>query len=273
MTKKLSALLCCALACLALVGLAACSQPQGSAPEAEAAADKLVVGYDNSYPPYGFIGDDGQPCGLDLDLAKAVCDKLGWEFECQAIDWDSKDALMNQGSINCIWNGFTMEGREDKYTFSEPYMLNEQVVVVRKDSGITGLDGLAGKTVATQVDSAALEVLQGDKADLAATFGSTEQLSDYNNAFAQLESGLVDAVACDLSIAAYQTSANPDAFLQVAEPLSAEHYAVGFKLGDTDRADKVTQALKELTEDGTAKQICERYAEYGVDYDGNWTLK
>ena len=272
--KKLTTLLCCTLACLALVGLAACSQPQGTAaPEAEASTEKLVVGYDNSYPPYGFIGDDGQPTGLDLDLAKAVCDRLGWEFECQAIDWDAKDALMNQGSINCIWNGFTMEGREDKYTFSDPYMLNEQVVVVRKDSGIQGLPDLAGKTVATQVDSAALEVLEGDKADLSATFGSLDQLSDYNNAFAQLESGLVDAVACDLSIAAYQLSANPDAFVQLADPLSTEHYAVGFKLGDTDRAEKVTQALRDLTADGTAKEICDKYADYGVDYEGNWTLK
>lgn len=269
--KRLFAMLAC---CFALLGLAACAQSNNAAPEAQASdKPKLIVGYDNSYPPYGFIGDDGQATGLDLDLAQAVCDKLGWELECDAIDWDAKDALMNQGSINCIWNGFTMEGREDKYTFSEPYMLNEQVVVVKKDSGINSLSDLAGKTVATQVDSAALEVLEGDQADLAATFGSLDQLSDYNNAFAQLESGLVDAVACDLSIAAYQLSANPDAFVQLADPLSTEHYAVGFKLGDTDRAEKVTQALRDLTSDGTAKEICDKYVDYGVDYEGNWTLK
>ncbi len=269
--KRVFAMLAC---CFALLGLAACAQSNSAAPEAQASdKPKLIVGYDNSYPPYGFIGDDGQATGLDLDLAQAVCDRLGWELECQAIDWDAKDALMNQGSINCIWNGFTMEGREDKYTFSEPYMLNEQVVAVKKDSGINSLSDLAGKTVATQVDSAALEVLEGDQADLAATFGSLDQLSDYNNAFAQLESGLVDAVACDLSIAAYQLSANPDAFVQLAVPLSTEHYAVGFKLGDTDRAEKVTQALRDLTADGTAKEICDKYADYGVDYEGNWTLK
>ena len=267
--KRVFAMLAC---CFALLGLAACAQSNSAAPEAQASdKPKLIVGYDNSYPPYGFIGDDGQATGLDLDLAQAVCDKLGWELECDAIDWDAKDALMNQGSINCIWNGFTMEGREDKYTFSEPYMLNEQVVAVKKDSGINSLSDLAGKTVATQVDSAALEVLEGDQADLAATFGSLDQLSDYNNAFAQLESGLVDAVACDLSIAAYQLSANPDAFVQLAVPLSTEHYAVGFKLGDTDRAEKVTQALRDLTADGTAKEICDKYADYGVDYEGNWT--
>ena len=274
MAKKLfPTLVCCALACLALMGLSACSQgaPDG-APEAEASTEKLVVGYDNSYPPYGFIGDDGSYTGFDLDLATEVANRNDWSIELMPIDWDAKDALLGQGTVNCIWNGFTMEGREDKYTFSEPYMLNEQVIVVKKGSGIGGYGGLAGRTVATQVDSAALEVLQSDRADLAATFGSLDQITDYNNAFAQLESGLVDAVACDLSIAAYQTSANPDAFAMLDEPLSSEHYAVGFKLGDTGRAEKVTQALKELAADGTAKEICERYAEYGVDYDGNWTL-
>lgn len=270
--RRISVLLVCVMsACLAAVTLVACGP--SSSPEAQATQEeKLVVGFDNSYPPYGFIGDDGQPTGLDLDLAKAVCDKLGWGFECQAIDWDAKDALINQGSVNCLWNGFTMEGREDGYTFSEPYMLNEQVVVVKKGSGIESLEDLAGKTVATQVDSAALSVLEEDKADLAATFASLDQLSDYNNAFAQLESGLVDAVACDLSIAAYQLSANPDAYVQLPESLSSEHYAVAFKLGDTERADQVTKALKELVADGTAKKICDSYGEYGVDYDNNWVL-
>ena len=114
----------------------------------------------------------------------------------EAIDWDAKDALLNQGTINCIWNGFTMEGREADYTFSKPYMHNEQVVVVKKDSGISSLDDLAGKNVMTQVDSAALDVLEGDQKDLADTFagGKAQTIGDYNNAFMQLESGAVDAV-------------------------------------------------------------------------------
>ena len=179
----------------------------------------LIVGYDNSYPPYGFIGDDGEPTGFDLDMAAEVAERNGWGIELSAIDWDAKDALLNQGTINCIWNGFTMEGREDDYTFSEPYMLNEQVIVVKADSGIASFEDLAGKNVITQVDSAALDVLEGDQADLAATFagGAPQTIGDYNNAFMQLESGMVDAVACDLSIAAYQMSANPDAYVQLEE--------------------------------------------------------
>ena len=194
-------------------------------------------------------------------------------FKLEAIDWDAKDALLNQGTINCIWNGFTMEGREADYTFSKPYMHNEQVVVVKKDSGISSLDDLAGKNVMTQVDSAALDVLEGDQKDLADTFagGKAQTIGDYNNAFMQLESGAVDAVACDLSIADYQMAAKPDMFVKL-EPLSTENYAVGFaKDGDAAMVDAVNKTLKEMYDDGTIAKLCEKWGEYGISID-NWVL-
>ena len=275
-----------AAAALSCFGLAACSGAPAASDNGSAAGSAAVtaeqtdpatlktfiVGFDQSYPPYGFVGDDGEFTGFDLDLASAVCEREGWEVQYEPVDWDAKDTLLNSGAITCIWNGFTMEGREDDYTFSEPYMLNGQVIVVRADSGITTWDDLAGKAVITQVDSAALDVLQGDQKALADTFASLETIGDYNTAFMQLESGAVDAVACDLSIAAYQMSANPDAYVQLDEMLSQEHYAVGFKKGDQELADTVTDDLRALNEDGTVQQLCEKYAEYGISYD-NWVLE
>jgi polar amino acid transport system substrate-binding protein len=279
MKKKLATLVACAcVACLAAFAFAGCSSANSnsssSSPASKDAARTLVVGFDAAYPPYGFMGDDGSYTGFDLDLAKEVCDRNGWEFKAEAIDWDAKDAMLGSGSINCIWNGFTMEGREGKYAFSEPYMLNQQVIVVRSDSGIADFAGLAGKAVMTQVDSAALDVLEGDQAKLAATFagGAPQTIADYNNAFLQLESGAVDAVACDLSIAQYQISAKPDVFTQLGTELSSEHYAVGFAMGDTETADTVSATLKAMYEDGTVESICKKYAEYGLSFD-NWILK
>ena len=275
MKKKLLGLVAC-VATLALSGalLAGCSG-SGDKTGGDSADGKetLTVGFDQSYPPYGFVGDDGKFTGFDLDLAQAVCDKNGWELKLSAIDWDAKDALLAQGNINCIWNGFTMEGREDGYTFSDPYMLNEQVIVVKAGSDISDFAGLSGKTVMTQVDSAALDVLEGDQAEAAATFkgGAAQTIGDYNNAFMQLDSGMIDAVACDLSIAQYQIAANPDKYVQLPTALSTEHYAVGFKKGDTELAQKVTETLKQLDADGTVKQLCEKYASYGISYD-NWVL-
>ena len=278
MKKKLVAL-AAAVATLALsaVMLAGCSgggdaQQQGGDSGATDGAFTLTVGFDQGYPPYGYVGDDGQFTGFDLELAKAVCEKMGWNLDLQAIDWDAKDALIGSGTINCIWNGFTMENRENDYTFSEPYMYNEQVVVVKKDSDAKKLEDLAGKTVLTQVDSAALHVLEDEKGQkpLADTFKELQTIGDYNNAFMQLESGMVDAVACDLSIASYQMAAKPDAYVKLGV-LAPENYAVGFKKGDTELAKQVTDALKALDEDGTVKQLCDKYADQGITYD-NWVL-
>ena len=276
---KVMAAAVCAFALAACV-LAGCSSNTASNDKKDAAAtssDKttLIVGFDQSYPPYGFVGNDGNFTGFDLDLAAEVASRNGWDVQLEPIDWDAKDTLLNSGAITCIWNGFTMEGRENDYTFSDPYMLNAQVIVVKKGSGIESLADLAGKNVITQTDSAAYDVLAGDeatKADLAATFASLETIGEYNTAFMQLESGAVDAVACDLSIAQYQMSAKPDAYVQLPEDLSSEHYAVGVKKGNTELADAITKTLKEMNEDGTIEKLCEKYAEYGLSYT-NWILK
>ena len=287
LTRRSFVTLCATLAgssALALVGCGGSSDKAtaastSAATSASAAADDtsadittLTVGFDQAYPPYGFVGDDGQFTGFDLDLAAEVCKRNNWEVKDEPVEWDAKDTLLNSGAITCIWNGFTMEGRKNDYTFSAPYMLNGQVVVVKKDSGINSLADLAGKTVITQTDSAAQEVLEGDKADVAATFASLETIGDYNTAFMQLESGAVDAVACDLSISQYQISAKPDAYKQLDEALSTEHYAVGFKKGSQALADKVTETLKAMDADGFVKQLCDKYSSYGISYD-NWQLK
>ena len=269
-----------ALAAALMTGCSGGSNESQSAGGDEAASAEsgeftLTVGFDQGYPPYGFVGDDGEYTGFDLDLAAEVAERNGWNLELSAIDWDAKDALLSSGSINCIWNGFTMEGREDDYTFSEPYMINGQVIVARADSGIASFDDLAGKAVITQVDSAAYNVLAGDdatQADLAATFASLETIGDYNTAFMQLESGAVDAVACDLSISAYQLAAKPDAYVQLDEFLSEEHYAVGFKKGDDATAEAVNESLRAMDEDGFIQELCEKYSEDGISYE-NWCLE
>lgn len=112
---KLSA---AALAAPTLAGLAGCG---GTAAKTQKKT-KLVVGFDQEFPPYGYVGDDGKYTGFDLDLAKAVCKMEGWEYKPTPISWDAKDSLLNSGQITCIWNGFTIEGREKYYAFTKPYM-------------------------------------------------------------------------------------------------------------------------------------------------------
>lgn len=226
----------------------------------------FVVGFDAAFPPYGYKDDSGEYVGFDLDLAQEVCERNGWELVKQPIDWDAKDMEIESGTIDCIWNGFTINGREDSYTWSAPYIDNKQVFVVCADSGITSLEDLAGKMVETQVDSSALAALEGDQKALADTFASLTQIAEYNTAFMDLESGVCDAIAMDIGVAYYQMNSreNPDNFIILDQEISSEQYGVGFKLGNEELRDTVQATLDEMAEDGTVAEIAEKYADFGV---------
>lgn len=277
MKKKLLMLVSAVFALCLVFGLAACSGGDSDKSESGDSGErtKLVVGFDQDFPPYGYRGDDGQFTGFDLDLAAEVCDRMGWEVEYMPINWDAKDLELESGAIDCIWNGFTIEGREDAYTFTDPYMDNSQIVVVKSDSGIESLDDLADKTVMAQVDSAAYYLLvdEGEQAELAGTFKNLQTVSDYNSAFLELESGTVDAVAMDLPVAKFQIVGKEKMFTVLDDdPLSSEHYGVGFLLGNTELRDQIQATLKEMVADGTVEEIAKKYEDQGISYD-MWCLE
>ena len=223
----------------------------------------FTVGFDAEYPPYGYMDDDGEYTGFDLELAQAVCDLEGWTLVKKPINWDSKDMELNSGSIDCIWNGFTMNGREDDYTFSTPYVDNSQVIVVAENSGIEKLSDLTGKTVGVQAASAALDLLnseeEGGQKALADTFGSLNEFADYNTAFTELQAGALDALAIDIGVAKYQINSRGDGYKILDETLNTEQYAIGFKKGNTELCDKVNADLEKLAEDGTVEKLAEKY--------------
>ena len=219
------------------------------------------VGFDAEYPPYGYMDENGDYTGFDLELAEAVCELKGWTLVKQPIAWDSKDTELDSGSIDCIWNGFTINGREDKYEWSVPYVDNSQVIVVKKDSGITSFADLKDKKVGVQAASAALDVLsdaKGQKA-LADTFKDLMEFADYNTAFVELEAGSIDALAMDIGVAQYQIESRGDNFIILDEHLNTEKYGIGFKLGNTELRDEVNDALKTLKENGTFDKLAEKY--------------
>ena len=233
---------------------------------ADADSKTLTVGFDAEYPPFGYKDNNGDYVGFDLDLAQEVCDNLGWELVKKPINWDSKDMELNSGSIDCIWNGFTINGREDDYTWSDPYLNNEQVMVVAADSKIEKLDDLAGKNVVVQAASAALDALNSDdNKDLTASFGSLTENPDYNTAFMNLDSGAADAIAVDIGVAKYQLSQREEGkYVILDEPIQSEQYGIGFKKGNDELKDTVWlkflnfMTLAKLTnwQRNTKLQIC-----------------
>lgn len=224
---------------------------------------QFIVGFDAEYPPYGYKDDNGEYVGFDLDLAQEVCARNGWELVKQPIDWDSKDMELNSGSIDCIWNGFTMTGREDDYTWSKPYVDNSIVVVVKEGSGIEKKEDLAGKVVAVQADSSGLAALTDEEDNeenlkLAASFSDLQQVADYNTAFMNLEAGAVDAIVVDIGVADYQLESRTG-FVMLDDKIRTEQYAVGFKLGNEELRDQVQSTLDEMVKDGTFDDVAKKW--------------
>mgnify|MGYP003364200745 FL=1 len=235
---------------------------EGTEEGTESAGGTLIVGFDQEFPPMGFMAEDGSYTGFDLDLAQEAAKRLGLEYKAQPIAWDSKDMELESGNIDCIWNGFTITGRENDYEWTEAYMDNAQVFVVYADSGIETLADLAGKVVECQADSSALAALNEDQ-ELTATFAQLLTTADYNSALMDLEQGAVDAVAMDVVVASYQIQQRDADFVILDETLSSEAYAVGFKKGSTELRDAVQGALEEMAADGTMKEISEKW--FGED--------
>ena len=265
--------------CLLVTALAGCGAPAVPDPTAapteapaEATAEpaaeggKLIVGFDAEFPPFGYIAEDGSYDGFDLALAQEVCARLGWEYEAVAIDWASKDAELKAGNINCIWNGFTCTGREEEYTWSDAYIDNSIVAIVRADSGIESLADLAGKTVMVQSASSGLDALTANE-ELTASFGELVQLPDYNTGFLELRQGTVDAVVVDVGVGNYQIANTEGDYVILSEPVSVEQYAVGFYLGNEALRDAVNEQLLAMAEDGTMMSIAEKYVDKGLSLD------
>lgn len=241
----------------------------GESTESESTSDQktFTVGFDAEFPPYGYRDESGEYVGFDLDLAAEVCDRQGWELVKQPIDWDSKDMELSTGAIDCIWNGFTMNSREDDYTWSDPYIDNSQVFVVAADSGIENKSDLAGKVVAVQKDSSALAALNDeenkDNIALRDSFSQLIEYADYNTAFMDLEQGAVEAVAIDIGVAQYQIDKREEgAYVMLAgddNKLASEQYAVGFKKGNEELRDTVQDTLDEMVKDGTFAEIAEKW--------------
>ena len=224
----------------------------------------FTVGFDAEYPPYGYKDEaTGDYTGFDLELAEEVCKRRGWTLKKQPIDWDAKDMEINAGAIDCLWNGMTYNGRENDYTWSEPYVDNTIVIAVNADSDIQTEADLAGKMVVAQAASSADTALN-DNPELKDTFSGYETIKDYNDAFMQMDAGVYDAIAVDIGVAQYQLAANEGKYRILEEPISTEQYAIAFAKGNTELRDQVQETLDEMAADGTVEKIVANYADYNL---------
>ena len=186
--------------------------------------------------------------GFDIDLAKEVCKEIGYELELIPIDWDAKDLELNSGNIDCIWSGFTIQGREDDYEWTVAYSDSSIVVLTKANSGISTISDLAGKIITVQKESSGQNALDEDE-DLVASFknGKYELCADYTAAFNDLATGAVDAVVIDIGVANSLVEGKTG-YVILSEPLAVEQYGVGFKKGNTELCKLVSDAMVKLAD-------------------------
>lgn len=226
----------------------------------------LIIGFNSQFPPFGYQDDNGNYTGFDLDLAKEVCKRNNWTYVPQPIiDWNSKQMELDGGEIDCIWSEFTINGREDNYTWSEPYFNNTKVIIVKENSTISSISDLKGKTIEIQQGSSFLNVLKNNKT-LDDMLGEVNEVDGYDTALMDLESGVCDAVICDSGLGYFKVveEFNGADFKVLDESISSEQYGIGFKKGNTELRDQVQKTLDEMFEDGTVDEIAQNYSQYKI---------
>ncbi|NLT97529.1 MAG: amino acid ABC transporter substrate-binding protein [Christensenellaceae bacterium] len=231
------------------------------------AAGTFILGFDETFAPMGFKDEDGNYVGFDIDLALEVSSRLGIGAPTlMPINWDSKVMELNAGNIDLIWNGLTItEERKKEMLFSDPYMNNRQIIVVRAESDIQSKADLAGKRVAAQADSSAMEAIQAEP-EVMDSFGDLVESPDYVEALLELKQGSVDAVVVDETMGSYYINKdeNPAAFRILEDNFGEEQYGIGFRKADVALKDAIQGALNDMVEDGTFATISKKWFGHDV---------
>lgn len=219
----------------------------------------IKVGYDK-YPPFSYMDTDAKPAGIDMDLAEEAFHRIGYKPKFQKIDWENKKELLEDGTIDCVWSSFTMDGREDEYQWAGPYMKSHQVIAVMKDSKIQKLSDLKDKTIAVQTTTKPEEIfLNADKNGIPRS-GKLLSMQNRELIFSMLSKGYVDAIAAhETSVRQYMKDYHTD-YRTLEEPLVSVGLGVAFSLEkDHTIVQELSKSLKSMYKDGTTKKIIGKY--------------
>ncbi len=247
MKKLLAAIL------VMMFALIACAGAEGTV---------FKMGIDAEYPPYSYMGDDGQYTGYDVEMCAKVCEILGWTQEIVPINWDTKLIGLDAGDFDCIWSGLTIDLIDpEAYTLSMAYSDNSQMILTKKGSGIETLADVAGKNVGVQLGcSAETQLSEGGGAEeFGKTLGNLTRYENYNLCFTELMAGAIDAVAIDIGVARQKIAEYGDDYYCVEEPFAAEKYGICFRKADAEMCKQVEDAFMQLVEDGTYVSLAEKY--------------
>lgn len=226
--------------------------------------DKIVIGLDDNFPPMGFHDEQtNELTGFDIELAKEASKRMGIPVEFKPVDWDSKEAALESKQVDMLWNGLTItDDRAKQIAFSKPYMNNAQLIVVRSDSPITDRAGLKGKILGTQEGSSSIDALD-KQADFKNSLGEVKKYGDFVNALMDLEIGRIDAVLVDSVVGRYYMQKKAGKFKVIDDKMGDEKFGVGMRKEDTALQEKLNDALKQMSQDGTMTKLSQKW--FGED--------
>ena len=272
-------LLLLAVLCLPVIFLAGCqsvvqranSQDTWSKIERQ---KKVVIGLDDSFVPMGFREKSGKLVGYDVDLARAVFKQYGIKVDFQPIDWSMKETELRNGTIDLLWNGYSVTPeRAKKVAFSRPYLQNQQVLVTKKSYGVKTFADMKGKTLGVQNGSTGQTELNAQP-KLLKNFikGKTPVLYDtFPNAFIDLNANRIQGLLMDKVYAEYyiRHQKNRKDFRVIVNPnFEVDDFAVGLRKGDKTLKKKIDQGLGRLQRNGQLKKINEKWFGTSSNYLG-----
>ena len=221
----------------------------------------IILGLDDTFVPMGFRDNNGEFTGFDVELAREATKRMGLKIEFQPVDWNLKEQELDSGNIDLIWNGYSInEERKQKVNFTKPYLDNRQVIVVLSSSDINTKEDLNDRIVATQNSSSSLAAIESEGAIASFRNGEAILFDTYNEAFMDLEACRVEAVVADEILARYYIAERgAEKYRALEDDFGDEEYGVGLRLGDKKLLENLNKALDEMKEDGTAKEISEKW--------------
>ena len=229
---------------------------------------KVVIGFDNTFVPMGFQDKSGKNIGFDIDLANAVFEKYGIKVEWQAINWDLKETELKNGNIDLIWNGYSKtEERESVVQFTKQYMVNEQVIVVKKSKNIKSISELKDKVLGAQNGSSGYDIFN-EKPEILKNIvknNDATQYESFNEALIDLENDRIDALLIDKVYANYYLKQQNklDDYNIINAGFDSEAFAVGARKADITLVNKINEAFFELYSQGKFQEISNKW--FGED--------
>ena len=242
--------------------LGGCGEKKEKAADSE--LPELVIGMDY-FEPYSYQTSDGEYKGVDVELAEEALQRLGYQPKFENIIWEDKDELLADGTIDCLWSSYSMNGREDKYQWAGPYLYSRQMVVVKAESEIQTLQDLKGKRVAVQATTKAEDLFLHNITSDLPQMEQVNCFSTTNELYAALRKNYVDAIAGHEAMLGSLVKDGKGIYRMLEESPYKSELGIAFKK-ETHRelAADLTETLKEMQDEGVTEEIVTKY---GLDAD------